>query len=200
VACSPTDPKIRVLWGQVKSDEGWDPEDFSNENNHSVVTRIDYGDASILITGDLEEARRQGFSAGIERLHQEYAGTGLLDADVYQVGHHGSWNGTTKDLVSAISPEMAVISAGPPCKRDRFSAWSHGHPRKATIADLEEGVTGTRPTKSVKVFPAADTEPVKINESKAIYSTSWDGTIVLEAKPDGTWKVKSLGTPQNCSS
>jgi beta-lactamase superfamily II metal-dependent hydrolase len=199
VTCPTTDPTIRVLWGQTRGspDEQWDFGDFSDENNHSVVIRVDYGDASILFTGDLEETTRTGRKAGIERLVAKYKNTGLLDVDVYHVGHHGSHNGTTPALVEAMSPEIAVISSGPACKREGFSAWSHAHPRTVTIEDLEAGVTGSRPAKDVKVFDRHATNPVTRSMKKAIYSTGWDGTVVLEAKPDGSWTAKP-GTPDPC--
>src|SRR4029077_3716059 len=110
VQCAPTDPKIRVLWGQVRADKTWDDDALGNENNHSVAVRIDYGAASLLVTGDLEEAvpsHTDGapppMPAGIEHLVKAYAASGLLDADVYEVGHHGSRNGTTPELLAAIS-------------------------------------------------------------------------------------------------
>jgi competence protein ComEC len=193
VDCGSTDPRIRVLWGQTRSpsDGDWDFGDFSDENNHSVVVRIDYGAASILFTGDLEEARRSGEKAGIERLLEKYAGTDLLDVDVYHVGHHGSYNGTTRALVAALSPAIAVISAGPACKRDGFSAWSHAHPRAATIRDLEKGVRGERSPKSVALFERHDAKPVTWKVKKAIYSTGWDGTVVLTGRPDGSWTART---------
>jgi len=198
LSCSPTDPKLRALWGQVENSTGWDIGDFGDANNHSAVLRIDYGQASILFTGDLEEATHPGNLAGIERLVAAYKSSGLLDADVYHVGHHGSHNGTTPGLVSAISPEIAVISAGPACQRDGFTAWTHGHPRTVTIHDLEQGVSGTRVPKNVKAFDHFGAQPTTLNVQKAIYSTGWDGTIVLQGESSGAWSVASTTGPHSC--
>lgn len=41
-----------------------------------------------------------------------YDGTGLVDVDVYKVGHHGSANGTDEEFMQAISPQISVLSAG----------------------------------------------------------------------------------------
>jgi hypothetical protein len=45
------------------------------------------------------------------------------DADVYEVGHHGSYNGTTKALLDAITPKIALIGMGSPDRQETFSAW-----------------------------------------------------------------------------
>lgn len=73
--------------------------------NHSLVIRVAFGEASFLFTGDLE-------TRAIETLVEYYEGSGLLDVDVYQVGHHGSYNGTSDEIMRAIvRPEIAVIAA-----------------------------------------------------------------------------------------
>src|SRR5262249_23068560 len=93
IRCPDVDPAIRVLWGRVDPAPGWHPHylrtnPLNTENNPSVVVRVDFGRASFLFPGDLEEA-------AIGDLVHDYAGSGLLDVDVYKVGHHGSRNGTT---------------------------------------------------------------------------------------------------------
>jgi competence protein ComEC len=195
--CGPAEPRIRALSGRVTDDAGWHADDFRDENNHSVVLRIDYGAASLLVTGDLEETTKPPHRAGIERLLRKFERTGLLDVDVYLVGHHGSHNGTTQGLVRAMSPEIAVISAGPPCRRDDFSAPAHGHPRAETIRDLVNGVHGRRDAKRVAVYEDNRSAPRRWTIRQAIYSTSWDGDVVLEATPQGDWTVQ-VGAPFAC--
>ena len=136
IDCGATDPKIRVLWGSARNDSDWHPSEYKNGNNHSVVVRVDYGQASILFTGDLEETEKNR-KAGIERVLEKYAGTDLLDVDVLQLGHHGSANGNSDALVDAVSPAIAVLSHGPECSTRRgHSAWSYRHPRMETINEL----------------------------------------------------------------
>lgn len=202
VDCGTIDPEIRVLWGGLRPrPAGWHRKDHRNGNNHSVVVRIDFGDASVLWTGDLEEAE-EGDRAGIESLVDAYAANGLLDVDLYQVGHHGSHNGTTTDLLAAMSPEIAVISAGPAnCERRGYTAYSYGHPRESVVQELETAVTGVRATPaSVRTYlGTGPSSPLNLRTvTKAVYSTGWDGSVVLAATADGAWQVESLAGTGPC--
>lgn len=74
------DPQIRILAGRLFDDPGWPNVKFGNQNNHSIVIRVDFGESSFLFTGDLEEH-------AIGTRVDWYDGTSTLDVDVYQVGH-----------------------------------------------------------------------------------------------------------------
>lgn len=189
VGGSPIDPTLTVLWGRVATDPGWGNSwgkpRFENANNHSVVLRVDFGQASVLITGDLE-------AQAIGSLLQKYAGTSLLDVDVWEVGHHGSFNGTTQALVTALSPEYAVIEMGSSDREDPWTAWAYGHPREEVIQLLQAGVSKTRPSITVPVGQGAK-EFDQATITKAIYGTGWDGTVVLEAGADGVFRVVAPG-------
>lgn len=205
IACAEIDPEIRVLWGQAENDSDWHRKEFDDENNHSVVLRVDYGKNSILFTGDLEETERNR-KAGIERLLEKYEGTDLLDVDVYQVGHHGSANGNTDELTLAMSPAIAVLSHGPACaKRRGFSAWGHRHPRKQTIDELlrckaedENPCLSEREPRGVQFYDKQQNRWRSVIMKKAIYSTGWDGTIIFEADGHGEWTLASLTGPDDC--
>jgi competence protein ComEC len=185
IACKPVNPRIRVLWGKVSKDPGWGSDHgkprFDNPNNHSVVTRVDFGEASMLFTGDLEER-------AIADLVKRSGPSGALDVDFYKVGHHGSENGTTKALLDAMTPELALLSMGPEKRHFDWSAWKFGHPRKPAVELLLGAVSGHRPPVDVPVAAAVETfAPMKIGA--AIYATGWDGNVILEANADGHFKL-----------
>jgi beta-lactamase superfamily II metal-dependent hydrolase len=177
VACSGHDPDIRVLSGSWADNPGWNQTEFKNGNNHSVAIRVSLGDAAFLFTGDLEVE-------GIEQLLHRFAGTAMLDVDVYEVGHHGSPNGTTPELLDAMTPDIAVISAGDPAIQESWTAWAYGHPRRALVEFVAFHVGNARPPASVLVGDRVKNfSPLTL--SKAVYATAWDGDIVIRGKADG---------------
>ncbi len=181
-SCKGVDPRISVLWGRVPADPGWGDDsggkpEFIDENNHSVVTRIDFGETSVLITGDLEvPAIRSLLSSRSKE---------VLDADIYEVGHHGSHNGTTAELLAAVTPDWAVMEVGPADRKHSWTAWAYGHPRQVTVALLDQGVVRKAPPREVQVGTSTRTfTPMTVGH--AIYATGWDGSIVLEGDAKGT--------------
>jgi competence protein ComEC len=89
--------------------------DFSDPNRTSLVLRVDLGDTSLLLVGDAESgARAEPTSApgDIEAYLLEHYPL-ALDVDLMQVGHHGSLTSSRLDFVRAVSPEVALIGAGP---------------------------------------------------------------------------------------
>jgi competence protein ComEC len=75
-----------------------------DENNASLVCRIEYGDVSILFPGDLErEGEAELLSAGIP-----------LASTVLKVGHHGGKGASSADFINAVRPKIAVVSADYP--------------------------------------------------------------------------------------
>jgi len=195
ISCGPTNPKITALWG-TSDTSGWSVADSKNQNNHSVVLRVDFGSASMLLTGDLEQR-------GIAGLLAKYKNTGVLDVDVYLVGHHGAANATTDALLQAVTPKMAIISMGVPERTTNWTAWAYGHPRKPIVQQLLGKVSERRTPRRVSVATGTRTFE-KISVGKAIFATGWDGTIVLEADTTGVWRLVSdqpqappIATPRN---
>lgn len=87
------------------------------ENERSLVLRIDAGDLSILATGDIGAETEAA-------LEERYRGTRFLDCDILAVPHHGSRYSSSEAFIRAVSPELAVIQVG----RNHY-----GHPAKETL-------------------------------------------------------------------
>jgi len=68
-------------------------------NNDSLVLRLNYGEHSFLLTGDVERAIEQSLM-------------GLTKVNVLKVAHHGSRTSTSDAFLDAVKPEFAIISAG----------------------------------------------------------------------------------------
>lgn len=71
------------------------------QNNDSLVLLVSYRGSSVLLEGDAEKMVERR----IAMLHHP-------QADLLKVGHHGSANATTAELVESARPRMAVISVG----------------------------------------------------------------------------------------
>jgi competence protein ComEC len=98
------------------------PEDYSSVkvgNNDSLAFRVSFGSRSFLLTGDLEKPMEARLLSGGLAMH----------ADVLKVGHHGSRTSSIAPFLDAISPEVAIVSAG--------YENSFGHPHPDVLKRLE---------------------------------------------------------------
>ena len=92
-------------WDGVKGNVLW-PADVSEvdkaSNDDSLVMRIQDGDESFLLPGDIEKKVEN-------ELVDEHA---PLAADFLKVPHHGSKTSSTDAFVGAVAPRVAVVSVG----------------------------------------------------------------------------------------
>ena len=87
---------------------------------NSVVLRLVWNEVSFLLTGDADEAAEEDMMyGGVLR---------SLDCTVLKVGHHGSRYSTSPEFLSAVDPQVAVISVG--------TGNTFGHPSDETLARL----------------------------------------------------------------
>lgn len=95
------------LAGGVSVDILWPQGSLANievadVNATSVVCRVNYGDTSVLFTGDTPAENEASLLA-----------TGVnLEADILKVAHQGSITSSTPDFIKAVAPELAVVSVG----------------------------------------------------------------------------------------
>lgn len=131
------------------------------ENNNSVVVRMEFGSFSMLFTGDSETAQREW----LMEHHPE-----LLDVDVLKASHHGSRNGADgsvngRSWMDFVDAEAVVISVHIESRHD------HPHPEAMTAYEAAVGENriyctsrhGTvrvygRPNGSFRIFRQSDNE------------------------------------------
>ena len=91
---------------------------FRDTNSYSVTGRLVFGKSSFILSGDLPIV-----------LEEKIVGTGdYISSDVLKLGHHGSRTSSSENFVMAISPQIAIVSAG---KNN-----SYGHPHKEVLDRL----------------------------------------------------------------
>ena len=107
-----------ALWLLWPTAAGYQGENADNEN--SLVTKLVYGDFSVLLTG----------AAGVP------AETGMLkdgepvEAIILKVGHHGSKGSSSAAFINAVNPQGAVIQVG--AEND------YGHPHQEVLDRLAD--------------------------------------------------------------
>ncbi len=114
---------VSALW--PPKDYQWPPENPGGNwvNDHGLVLKIEWGELSFLITGDIGPA--------IERKLANLYGP-KLKSDVLLAPHHGSRSGMTPEFLSAVRPAWVVFSAG------RHNSFGLPHPEPLARA-LEAG-------------------------------------------------------------
>ncbi len=179
-------PEIKVFSGRI--DKWKDDEHLGNSNWHSIATRIKFGNASFLFTGDMQEESIQ-FMLDTYKSH-----TNVFNVDVYQVGHHGSDNATTQALLDAMTPKYAIISASHKDDKTSGSGYDYGHPSVDVIALLQKQIIETRPTK-VKGFGYKHIKDhghtfTETDITKNVFCTCWDGNVVVKATSNGVYTIQ----------
>lgn len=81
----------------------WPPEPYDNlllddPNDGSITQLFEYGDTTMLFTGDAGIAEEVDWEVG--------------DIDILKVGHHGSDTSSSQEFVDHIQSEIAIISVG----------------------------------------------------------------------------------------
>ncbi|HKY28078.1 MAG TPA: ComEC/Rec2 family competence protein [Pyrinomonadaceae bacterium] len=88
-------------------------------NANSIVVRLDYGDFSMLLSGDAETQTE----------HRLLTKDLNLRANILKIAHHGSKYATAADFLERVKPSVAIISVG---------EWNrYGHPAQAVLDRLK---------------------------------------------------------------
>jgi competence protein ComEC len=93
---------------------------YVSENEGSIIAKLVYKNTSVLLTGDT--------TSNIEKYLLNYGFD--VDSDILKIAHHGSKTSSAEEFIKAVSPDVAVISAG--------QNNSYGHPHKEVLDIFEK--------------------------------------------------------------
>ena len=95
-------------------------EDIEDQNEASIVMRMDYKGLSMLFTGDIAGSTEEKIIEGSDE--------NILDCDILKVCHHGSKNSSTDDFLKKVNPKLYLISCG---LMNRY-----GHPHRDALSRM----------------------------------------------------------------
>ena len=144
--------------------------EYESTNDYSVIVKVGNKRQSVLLTGDSEAtAEHELVEAGVD-----------LQADVFQVSHHGSSTSNTIQYLSKVDPQVAVISVG--------ANNSYGHPdaiildrlRNMGISTYETDLEGTivMTLDGDQIFVEAKGEEVRENASSEEMQTIGSDKVI----------------------
>ncbi|WP_054691953.1 DNA internalization-related competence protein ComEC/Rec2 [Syntrophomonas palmitatica] len=162
-------PLVRLFAGQVlNADNSLQIEvlypeqnmNLTNNNDLSLVLRLQYGKFSCLLAGDLQQA-------GISNMLKKEK---LLPVNVLKIPHHGSKGSLVPALYEETSPDWAVISVG---ANNRF-----GHPSPIVLQELaQRGIKVLRTDQDGAISVRSDGRFIKIEpyrkKVRDIFKASW---------------------------
>ncbi|MCB9881567.1 MAG: MBL fold metallo-hydrolase [Planctomycetes bacterium] len=132
------------------------------ENSASIVVRVDYGDFSCWLGGDL--------TGGGSRYDMETPVSRVCgDVDVYLANHHGWDDGSNQNLLDTIDPEVCVIS----CSHKN----THNVPHRATLDRMS---TTTKNRLVISTTPGAGEPGFTSGGTMLLATDGWRYTISSE--------------------
>ena len=151
-----------------------------SENDRSVVLRVEYGRASVLLTGDLETPGERG-------LVNAEPSRDLLRSTVIKVPHHGSRGSLDRAFLRAVSPQAAVVSVG--------ANNTYGHPTPEMLAaykrlgarvfrtDLDGAVKLVTDGARLDVYRYQDLTPQPVRLGHGMVADEWRNLRTLLGSP-----------------
>lgn len=139
---------LEVLWPELNIGQFETlPGEGSQINNSSIAMIISNIDWSIFTAGDLEPPAQRRLLGAVRKV------------DIYKVSHHGS-KYQDVELISEISPQIAIISVG--------AGNPYGHPAAETIASLTRlGTQVFRTDQDGAIAITAQSHHLRVRKSKS---------------------------------
>ena len=134
-----------------------------DENDNSILVRLEFGQFSMLFTGDAEAEERDSVIL---------ANPDLVDVDVLKAAHHGSNNGLSPNWLRAVTPQIVVISAG--VRAD------YKHPMTAAVQAYDSVTEGrvycTNRHGTIRIYGYADGHATIRTQRQPTKGCAYDGT------------------------
>lgn len=122
-----------------------------NPNNASIVVRVSFGAKRFLFTGDAEvESWQQMISSEKDKLR----------ADVLKAAHHGSSNGTTKEVLDAVRPSIYTISC------EVGNDYHHPHPKVVGLLQRDRSIQVFRTDLQGTITAVCDGNSIEMSTEK----------------------------------
>lgn len=129
----------------------------SELNNNSAVIRLDYGNLSLLFTGDIEAEREKQLLEEAEE---------SLDVVVLKIPHHGSRSSSTPAFLQAVNPDISIIFCG---LGNRYE-----HPHQETLDELL--------SRGIRVFRTDRDGTIMLSSDGTVYSVTTEASLTRQAQ------------------
>ena len=124
-----------------------------NANNASIVVRLTFGSKRFLFTGDAEVQSWQQMSDTEKD---------KLRADLLKAAHHGSSNGTTKDVLDAVQPSIFTISCA------AGNDYHHPHPKVVDLLERNQQIKPYRTDLQGTITAVCDGNSIEMSTEKQV--------------------------------
>ena len=145
-------------------------------NQDSISIRFSYGEIAFLLTGDAYKKNE------IAMINQNAS----VDADILQLGHHGSNTSTDPRFLDAVNPDLAIYSAS--------SNNSYGHPHAEVVSLIQN--------KGIDLYgtDVHGTIVVTTDGKDFELSTNKQGKVTAGSPPSSKTEKKGKGNKSKASS
>lgn len=132
---------------------------WNSQNNRSCVLKIDNGEFSVLLTGDIER------EAEISLINQFDT---QLQADFLLAPHHGSRTSSSRRFIQQVSPSWVAFTMG---YKNRF-----GHPKPDIVERYRQRhikILDTVSSGTIKLSVSSQNQPIKVESYRATQLGYW---------------------------